>query len=267
MSQGRPVTPAAQFWYRRLLLKDFELLRTVEKTGGDGDQPSASSVGGALLSVTPPPPGGAEPAAPGGGSAGGGFGPNSHWQKMMNLLMQLRKVGWAWVVKRGVGLPGCHTDALQATMLSSHCGLLYVPRAPGCCAAVPLPLMGTLPHHSCWVASIPRCCATSPHPPPTGPPTDLEARIHSRPCAQVCCHPYLFSVDAEPEFDGASTGEDIVEASGKMAVLDRLLRKLAARGHRVVLFSQFARMLDILEDYIRLRLVCWNERVCLGWWN
>jgi hypothetical protein len=36
-------------------------------------------------------------------------------------------------------------------------------------------------------------------------------------------------------------------------VLDRLLVKLSQKGHRVVLFSQFSRMLDILEDYIHLR--------------
>ena len=33
-------------------------------------------------------------------------------------------------------------------------------------------------------------------------------------------------------------GEDIVAASGKLGVLDRLLAKLQAKGHRVVLFSQ-----------------------------
>jgi SNF2 family DNA or RNA helicase len=33
-------------------------------------------------------------------------------------------------------------------------------------------------------------------------------------------------------------------------VLDRLLSKLKARGHRVVLFSQFTMMLDILGDYL-----------------
>ncbi len=40
------------------------------------------------------------------------------------------------------------------------------------------------------------------------------------PCSQlrkVCNHPYLFNIDAEPDFDG-STGEDIVESSGKMMV-------------------------------------------------
>jgi hypothetical protein len=35
---------------------------------------------------------------------------------------------------------------------------------------------------------------------------------------QVCNHPYLFNIDAEPNFDGVTTGEDIVEASGKMQV-------------------------------------------------
>lgn len=36
-------------------------------------------------------------------------------------------------------------------------------------------------------------------------------------------------------------------------VLDRLLQRLKARGHRVVLFSQFNITLNIIEDYLRLR--------------
>lgn len=38
--------------------------------------------------------------------------------------------------------------------------------------------------------------------------------------------------------------------AGKLSVLHRLLGKLKARGHRVVLFSQFTLMLDVLEDYL-----------------
>ena len=34
-------------------------------------------------------------------------------------------------------------------------------------------------------------------------------------------------------------------ASGKMQVLDKLLSKLYAKGHRVVLFSQYTRTLDM----------------------
>ena len=36
-------------------------------------------------------------------------------------------------------------------------------------------------------------------------------------------------------------------------MLDRLLVRLRAAGHRVVIFSQFTSMLDIIEDYIGWR--------------
>lgn len=42
-------------------------------------------------------------------------------------------------------------------------------------------------------------------------------------------------------------------SSGKMVVLDLLLRRLKLRGHRVVLFSQYTRTLDIIGDYLDLR--------------
>ena len=64
---------------------------------------------------------------------------------------------------------------------------------------------------------------------------------------KVCNHPFLMS-------DSVYTlGEDLVEASGKLKVLDRMLPKMKADGHRVLLFSQFTSMLDILEDYCQLR--------------
>ncbi|KAH9475113.1 Lymphoid-specific helicase [Psilocybe cubensis] len=44
-------------------------------------------------------------------------------------------------------------------------------------------------------------------------------------------------------------GEELVNASGKMMVLDRLLRELFKRKHKVLLFSQFTTMLDIIEDW------------------
>ncbi|TEB26397.1 hypothetical protein FA13DRAFT_1756315 [Coprinellus micaceus] len=44
-------------------------------------------------------------------------------------------------------------------------------------------------------------------------------------------------------------GEELVNASGKMMVLDRLLRELFRRDHKVLLFSQFTTMLDIIEDW------------------
>ena len=47
--------------------------------------------------------------------------------------------------------------------------------------------------------------------------------------------------------------EAIVKASGKLVLLDKLLPKLKEDGHRVLIFSQFKIMLDILEDYLELR--------------
>jgi SNF2 family DNA or RNA helicase len=44
-----------------------------------------------------------------------------------------------------------------------------------------------------------------------------------------------------------------VSASGKMKVLDLLLPMLQQKGHRVVLFSQFTRTLDIISDYLEWR--------------
>ncbi|UKZ82550.1 hypothetical protein TrVFT333_010339 [Trichoderma virens FT-333] len=45
--------------------------------------------------------------------------------------------------------------------------------------------------------------------------------------------------------------ETIVTASGKMLLLDRLLKHLFIDDHKVLIFSQFTTQLDILEDYCR----------------
>jgi hypothetical protein len=67
--------------------------------------------------------------------------------------------------------------------------------------------------------------------------------MHLRKC---CNHPYLFQ-------DRYTVDEAMVRASGKLELLDRLLPKLKAAGHRVLLFSQMTQMLDILEDYFSFR--------------
>ena len=68
---------------------------------------------------------------------------------------------------------------------------------------------------------------------------------------KCCNHPYLFAGTDVPE-EGVPVDE-LVEASGKLAVLDRMLSRLKDAGHRVVLFSQFTSMLDILQDYLSLK--------------
>ena len=44
----------------------------------------------------------------------------------------------------------------------------------------------------------------------------------------------------------------LVTSSGKMVLLLKLLTKLRAEGHRVLIFSQFTAMLDLLERFLRL---------------
>ncbi|KAJ7906777.1 SNF2 family DNA-dependent ATPase, partial [Mycena leptocephala] len=76
---------------------------------------------------------------------------------------------------------------------------------------------------------------------------------------KVCSHPFLF---ARPDDDKWALGRapltpallaareaELLGASGKMLLLDRLLGELFRRGHKVLLFSQFTTMLDIIEDW------------------
>lgn len=65
-------------------------------------------------------------------------------------------------------------------------------------------------------------------------------------------HPFLFEGIEAVAADGMAT-EELVQASGKLMMLDKLLPKLQEKGHRVVLFSQFTRTLDIICDYLDLR--------------
>ena len=47
--------------------------------------------------------------------------------------------------------------------------------------------------------------------------------------------------------DRLADPEQMVLDSGKLAALDRLLPKLKAEGHRVLIYCQMTRMIDIME--------------------
>uniref|UniRef100_F7FAD4 SWI/SNF related, matrix associated, actin dependent regulator of chromatin, subfamily a, member 1 n=1 Tax=Monodelphis domestica TaxID=13616 RepID=F7FAD4_MONDO len=68
---------------------------------------------------------------------------------------------------------------------------------------------------------------------------------------KCCNHPYLFD-GAEPG-PPYTTDTHLVNNSGKMVALDKLLSKLKEQGSRVLIFSQMTRLLDILEDYCMWR--------------
>lgn len=66
-------------------------------------------------------------------------------------------------------------------------------------------------------------------------------------------HPFLFDGAEAPTNSRDETLRGLVMHSGKMVLLDKLLARLKADGHRVLIFSQMVRMLDILSDYLSLR--------------
>ena len=45
----------------------------------------------------------------------------------------------------------------------------------------------------------------------------------------------------------------LLRGSGKLVLLDKLLVRLKETNHRVLIFSQMVRMLDILAEYLQLR--------------
>ncbi|KAI0919569.1 hypothetical protein AcW1_003212 [Taiwanofungus camphoratus] len=66
---------------------------------------------------------------------------------------------------------------------------------------------------------------------------------------KVCSHPFLFDWPVDPDTHQPVLNEELVSTSGKMMILDRLLDELFNRKHKVLLFSQFTTMLDIIEDW------------------
>ncbi|CAI7660537.1 unnamed protein product [Penicillium pancosmium] len=65
------------------------------------------------------------------------------------------------------------------------------------------------------------------------------------------CHPFLYNRDIEEQtHDPLMTHRHLVEASGKLQLLNLMLPKLRERGNRVLIFSQFLQNLDIVEDFL-----------------
>ncbi|CAL7947262.1 unnamed protein product [Xylocopa violacea] len=52
---------------------------------------------------------------------------------------------------------------------------------------------------------------------------------------------------------GLGLPQELIPKAGKLKILDELLPKLKEEGHRVLIFSQFTMILDILEEYLAIR--------------
>ncbi|XP_024369738.1 protein CHROMATIN REMODELING 4 isoform X4 [Physcomitrium patens] len=67
---------------------------------------------------------------------------------------------------------------------------------------------------------------------------------------KVCNHPYLLS-EMEPKAGDAKLLHEMrIKTSAKLTLLHSMLHHLKKGGHRVLIFSQVTKLLDILEDYL-----------------
>jgi len=71
-----------------------------------------------------------------------------------------------------------------------------------------------------------------------------------------CNHPFLFGEPLDPTtglYYGSAFPELLVRASGKFALLDRMLLRLYKDNHQVLIFSQMTQLLNVIEDYLNWR--------------
>jgi hypothetical protein len=71
----------------------------------------------------------------------------------------------------------------------------------------------------------------------------------------VCNHPFLSKLHnaADEAVCGPHPVIPLVRHCAKLELLDRVLSKMHATGHRVLLFSTMTRVLDVLEEYLQWR--------------
>ncbi|KAG7392511.1 hypothetical protein PHYPSEUDO_000199 [Phytophthora pseudosyringae] len=86
-----------------------------------------------------------------------------------------------------------------------------------------------------------------------GLPTLNNIQLQLRKC---CNHPFLIKGVEERELDElgikptpAQVMEKTIECSGKMMLVSKLIPKLKRDGHKILIFSQFLKQLDLLERY------------------
>lgn len=70
---------------------------------------------------------------------------------------------------------------------------------------------------------------------------------------KCCNHPYLFPAASEEAPLGPNGNYEVqglIKAAGKLVLLAKMLKQLREQGHRVLIFSQMTKMLDLLEDFL-----------------
>ncbi|GAB7362068.1 hypothetical protein MBLNU230_g2102t1 [Neophaeotheca triangularis] len=70
---------------------------------------------------------------------------------------------------------------------------------------------------------------------------------------KLCNHPFVFEQVEEQMNPDKGTNDMIWRTAGKFELLDRILPKFRATGHRVLMFFQMTQIMNIMEDFLRLR--------------
>jgi len=70
---------------------------------------------------------------------------------------------------------------------------------------------------------------------------------------KLCNHPFVFE-EVEDQMNPSRMTNDLIwRTAGKFELLDRILPKLKATGHRVLMFFQMTQIMNIMEDFMRYR--------------
>ncbi|KAF2422072.1 hypothetical protein EJ08DRAFT_653281 [Tothia fuscella] len=70
---------------------------------------------------------------------------------------------------------------------------------------------------------------------------------------KLCNHPFVFE-QVEDQMNPTRVSNDLLwRTAGKFELLDRILPKFQVTGHRVLMFFQMTQIMNIMEDFLRLR--------------
>ncbi|KAI4734117.1 hypothetical protein E4T50_15337 [Aureobasidium sp. EXF-12298] len=70
---------------------------------------------------------------------------------------------------------------------------------------------------------------------------------------KLCNHPFVFEEVEDQINPGRGTNDTLWRTAGKFELLDRILPKFEKSGHRVLMFFQMTQIMNIMEDFLRLR--------------
>ncbi|KAA1468433.1 hypothetical protein DENSPDRAFT_833719 [Dentipellis sp. KUC8613] len=69
---------------------------------------------------------------------------------------------------------------------------------------------------------------------------------------KICQHPFLFESVEDKINPSGLIDDKLIRTSGKIELLSRILPKFFATGHRVLIFFQMTKVMDIMEDFLKM---------------